>query len=86
MNSFNKNNIDLLIFIILFYIILNYSLTISSIYPTYLLELFEEKIVKIILYFILFLLVNYNKILGLQYLIILLTLELDVLLFYQENN
>ena len=86
MNCFNKNNIDLLIFIILFYIILNYSLNISSIYPTYLLELFEEKIVKIILYFILFLLVNYNKILGLQYLIILLTLELDVLLFYQEHN
>ena len=86
MNCFSKNNIDLLIFIILFYIILNYSLNISSIYPTYLLELFEEKIVKIILYFILFLLVNYNKILGLQYLIILLTLELDVLLFYQENN
>jgi len=86
MNCFNKKNIDLLIFIILFYIILNYSLNISSIYPTYLLELFEEKIVKIILYFILFLLVNYNKILGLQYLIILLTLELDVLLFYQENN
>jgi hypothetical protein len=86
MNCFNKKNIDLLIFIILFYIILNYSLNISSIYPTYLLELFEEKIVKIILYFILFLLVNYNKILGLQYLIILLTLELDVLLFYQEHN
>jgi len=86
MNCFNKNNIDLLIFIILFYIILNYSLNISSIYPTYLLELFEEKIVKIILYFILFLLVNYNKILGLQYLIILLTLELDILLFYQEHN
>jgi len=86
MNCFNKKNIDLLIFIILFYIILNYSLNISSIYPTYLLELFEEKIVKIILYFILFLLVNYNKILGLQYLIILLTLELDILLFYQENN
>jgi hypothetical protein len=86
MNCFNKKNIDLFIFIILFYIILNYSLNISSIYPTYLLELFEEKIVKIILYFILFLLVNYNKILGLQYLIILLTLELDILLFYQENN
>jgi len=86
MNCFNKKNIDLLIFIILFYIILNYSLNISSIYPTYLLELFEEKIVKIILYFILFLLVNYNKILGLQYLIILLTLELDILLFYQEHN
>jgi len=83
-NLLTKNNLDILFFIVLFYLVLKYSLNLNNLYSKNLLEYFHEKTIKLLLYFMLYLLVNYNKQLGLLYLLILLSLELDVILYYEN--
>jgi hypothetical protein len=83
-NLLTKNNLDILFFIVLFYLVLKYSLNLNNLYSKNFLEYFHEKTIKLLLYFMLYLLVNYNKQLGLLYLLILLSLELDVILYYEN--
>ena len=80
-----KKKLDYFLLILIIYILIRYSLDFKVIYPEIILELNEQYIFKILLYFSLFIISNYNLTYGLLYFIFLLFLEFDNMLFMKDN-
>jgi len=88
MNLLKKVNlnyyVNTFVFIISLYIILRYSLDLKIVYPENFLDLYEEPIIRIILYLLLFIISNYNITLAILLFIIIIFLELDYILFIKD--
>jgi hypothetical protein len=76
-----KKYIDYILFILIIYVLIRYSLDFKVIYPEIILELNEQYIFKILLYLSLFIIANYNITYGILYFIFLVFLEFDNILF-----
>ena len=86
LSKFNfRKYTDYILFVLIIYILIRYSLDFKVIYPDIILELNEQYIFKILLYFSLFIISNYNLTYGLLYFIFLLFLEFDNMLFMKDN-
>ena len=88
MNLLKKVNlnyyVNTFVFIISLYIILRYSLDLKIVYPENFLDLYEEPIIRIILYLLLFIISNYNITLAILLFIIIIFLKLDYILFIKD--
>ena len=85
-NSYNIYDLlDLLLFTGVLYIIYKYSLDFKVIYPKYLLELYEEPLFKMLLYLLLFIVSNISQKYGVMFLIFLVFLEFDYILFVKKD-
>lgn len=88
MNLLKKINlnyyVNTFVFIISLYIILRYSLDLKIVYPENFLDLYEEPIIRFILYILLFIISNYNITIAILLFIIIIFLELDYILFIKD--
>lgn len=88
MNLLKKVNlnyyVNTFVFIISLYIILRYSLDLKIVYPENFLDLYEEPIIRFILYLLLFIISNYNITIAILLFIIIIFLELDYILFIKD--
>lgn len=88
MNLLKKVNfnyyLNTFVFIISLYIILRYSLDLKIVYPENFLDLYEEPIIRFILYLLLFIISNYNITIAILLFIIVIFLELDYILFIKD--
>jgi hypothetical protein len=73
--------LDIITSLILFNLLVKYSLDLKVIYPKYLVDLYPEPLFKIFLYFTLFFLANINITYAIYYFIFIVFLEFDNLLF-----
>ncbi len=86
LSKFNfRKYTDYILFVLIIYILIRYSLDFKVIYPDIILELNEQYIFKILLYLSLFIIANYNTTYGILYFIFLLFLEFDNVLFMKDN-
>ena len=86
LSKFNfRKYTDYILFVLIIYILIRYSLDFKVIYPDIILELNEQYIFKILLYVSLFFITNYNITYGILYFIFLLFLEFDNILFMKDN-
>ena len=86
LSKFNfRKYTDYILFVLIIYILIRYSLDFKVIYPDIILELNEQYIFKILLYLSLFIIDNYNITYGILYFIFLLFLEFDNMLFMKDN-
>lgn len=86
LSKFNfRKYTDYILFVLIIYILIRYSLDFKVIYPDIILELNEQYIFKILLYLSLFIIANYNTTYGILYFIFLLFLEFDNMLFMKDN-
>jgi len=86
LSKFNfRKYTDYILFVLIIYILIRYSLDFKVIYPDIILELNEQYIFKILLYLSLFIIANYNITYGILYFIFLLFLEFDNMLFMKDN-
>lgn len=86
LSKFNfRKYTDYILFVLIIYILIRYSLDFKVIYPDIILELNEQYIFKILLYLSLFIIANYNITYGILYFIFLLFLEFDNILFMKDN-
>lgn len=88
MNLLKKVNlnyyVNTFVFIMSLYIILRYSLDLKIVYPENFLDLYEEPIIRFILYLLLFIISNYNITIAILLFIIIIFLELDYILFIKD--
>jgi len=73
--------LEIIISLIIFNLLVKYSLDLKVIYPKYLVDLYSEPLFKIFLYFTLFCLANINITYAIYYFIFIVFLEFDNLLF-----